>query len=403
MSFMIIAGLLIFIFSRERYYTRKLWFHETLVEEMPFDSIMLDTEGRYQIISSGSIKDPKKRKWMIGKTDMDYWVYQRKDPEPGKKRLEMFKKAVEKRETQSIEETMLDKEGQERVHLRMVKPIFDKTTGKHLASMGFSYELTAIKQKERELDTLNKELQRSNEDLDNFAHVASHDLRTPLRSITSFLQLFVRKNQARFDDTDREYVQFIANASKQMDNLIKSLLSYSSIDRQKVIPKPINLNRTLNSVQLSLGSVIQERCATIEVSPLPTILVQDFLMLQLFQNLIGNALKYNKSDHPTVEVFVVEDKENAYTFAVRDNGIGIPAQYKETVFKIFHRLHRAEEYEGTGIGLAACKRIVDLCDGKIWFESSDSGTTFYFTLPACVVVEKPEKQRVVERGSLVLV
>ena len=149
----IIAILLIFIAFRERYYTPKLWFHETLIQEMPFDSIMMDNKWRFRIISGGAIKDPIKRRWLIGKTDMDYWIHHRKDPAPGKKRLEMFYRALEKRCVQFIEETMLDKEGQEKVHLRMVKPIFDRK-GKHVASIGFSYELTAIKQKERELATL---------------------------------------------------------------------------------------------------------------------------------------------------------------------------------------------------------------------------------------------------------
>jgi signal transduction histidine kinase len=385
----IIAVLVVFIIARERYYRQKLWLHETFVEQMPFDSIMFDNKGRYRIISSGAIKDPKVRRWLVGKTDIDYWTYRRKDPEPGKKRLEMIKKAVETKETQSIEEDLLDREGNERVHLRMVRPIFD-SKGKHLATLGFSYELTAIKQKERELNEINKVLKRSNEDLDNFAHVASHDLRTPLRSITSFLQLFVRKNQARFDDTDREYVKFISHGAKQMDSLIQSLLGYATIDRHKVLPKTVHLNKTLDSVQLGMASLINDRHVYIEVSPLPTLVVHDFLMIQLFQNLIGNGIKYNKNVSPRIEVFVVNNNESTITYAVRDNGIGISEQYKDTVFKIFQRLHRIEEYEGSGIGLAACKRIVDLYGGKIWFESSEKGTTFFLTLPACPVVEKTE-------------
>jgi signal transduction histidine kinase len=395
MAFIIIF-LLLFIVFRERYYTQKLWFHETLVEETPFDSIMMDEKWRFRIISSGSIKDPVKRRWLIGKTDMDYWVHHRKNPEPAKKRMEVFKRALANRKEEAIEETMLDREGNEKVHLRMVKPIFD-ANGRHRASIGFSYELTAIKQKERELAALNKELERSNEDLDNFAHVASHDLRTPLRSINSFLQLYVRKNRAHFDDTDKEYIQFISNSARQMDNLINSLLSYSSIERQKIEPKPVNLNKILDSIILNLSSLSQERQAEIIVSPLPTIIVQDFLMVQLFQNLVGNGIKYNRQPAPTVEVFAVEN-DGLFTFAVRDNGIGIPAQYKDTVFKIFHRLHGNGEFEGTGIGLAACKRITDLCDGKIWFESDENGTTFYFTLPKCTVIEKPNFQEIKENN-----
>jgi signal transduction histidine kinase len=382
----IIFILLVFIVFREQYFRKKLWYHETLIQEMPFDSIIMDNKWRFRIISAGAIKDPVKRRWLIGKTDMDYWVLHRKDPAPGQKRMEVFKRALEKRAIESIEETMLDRYGDERTHLRMVKPIFD-AKGRHLATIGFSYELTEIKQKERELVALNKDLKRSNEDLDNFAHVASHDLRTPLRGINSFLQLYIRKNRAHFDETDREYIQYISNGAKQMDNLIQSLLSYSGIDRQKIAPKNVNLNKTINSVILNLSSLIIERNAEIIVANLPTIVVQDFLMLQLFQNLIANGIKYNKSAIPTINIFTIEEN-NALTYVVRDNGIGISAQYKDTVFKIFHRLHSNEEYEGTGIGLAACKRIIELFDGQIWFESDGKGTCFYFTLPNCPVVEK---------------
>ena len=223
-----------------------------------------------------------------------------------------------------------------------------------------------------------------------------------MRSINSFLQLYVRKNRAQFDDTDKEYIKFISDSARQMDNLINSLLSYSSIDRQTIEPKQINLNKTLNSVKLNLSGAINEQQAEIHISPLPTIIVQDFLMIQLFQNLIGNGIKYNKNKTPTVEVFTIINN-GVLTFAIRDNGIGIPPKYKETVFKIFHRLHGNTEYEGTGIGLAACKRIIELCNGKIWFESSNMGTTFYFTLPNCSVVEKPDLKKKIKEEYLVTI
>ncbi len=200
----IVAALLLFIVWREIYFTRKQWYYETLINEIPFDSIMMDEEWRLRIISGSAVKDPKKRQWMIGKTEMDYWIHQRKDPESGKKRLELF-----------------------------------------------------------------------------------------------------------------------------------------------------------------------------------------YRMVQFFQNLIGNGIKYNKSERPTVKVSIQESKDEL-VYVIRDNGIGISAQYKQTVFKIFHRLHGIGEYEGSGIGLAACKRIVELYGGKIWFESDETGTTFYFTLPKCELNEKPK-------------
>jgi signal transduction histidine kinase len=382
----VIAALLVFIIVRERYFARKLWYHETLVNEIPFDSIMMDEHWRFRLVSGSAVKDPVMRKWLIGKTEEDYWVHKRKDPEPAKKRLELFQRALERRSFESLEETMIDKNGQERVYLRMVKPIFDDK-GKHKASVGFTYELTAIKQKERELEAVNSELKRSNEDLDNFAHVASHDLKTPLRSIASFIQLYQRKNQARFDETDKEYIKFISNSARQMDGLINSLLTYSSINSKKDEPSPTNLNKVLNTVSFNLSSLIRERQAEMSISELPSILTHDFLMVQLFQNLIGNGIKYNRSENPKIEVFMAQ-KEDNLTYAVKDNGIGISPQYKETVFKIFHRLHGVSEFEGSGIGLAACKRIIEFYGGKIWFESDENGSVFYFTLPDCPIIEK---------------
>jgi signal transduction histidine kinase len=384
----VILALLIFIFCREIYFRKKLWYHETFVNELPFDSIMMDEKWRFRIISGSAVKDPVKRRWMIGKTEMDYWVKQRKDLEIGKKRLAMFEKALNERQLVSLEETMTDKNGEERVYLRMIKPVFNTKNGHHIGLVGFTYELTAIKQKERELEELNKELLRSNEDLNNFAHVASHDLKTPLRSIVSFIQLYERKNRSRFDDTDKEYIKFISNSATQMNSLINSLLSYSSIQAQKEDAKPVNLDKILDSVQSNFRSIIIERQVDLKISPMPTIMAHDFLMLQLFQNLIGNGIKYNKSASPTIETFILEDK-NGITFCVRDNGIGIPAEYQERVFKVFQRLHGVGNFEGTGIGLAACKRIIELYEGKIWFESTVGvGTTFYFKLPTCTVIEQ---------------
>jgi two-component system, chemotaxis family, sensor kinase Cph1 len=235
-----------------------------------------------------------------------------------------------------------------------------------------------------------------NQPIDNFAHVASHDLKTPLRSIASFIHLYERKNRNRFDDTDKEYLKFISNSAKQMDNLINSLLSYSSIDSKKDDPISVNLNKTLNTVQLNLSSLVRDRQAEIDISPMPSILTHDFLMVQLFQNLVGNGIKYNQCETPKIEVFTFE-KNNELVFAVRDNGIGIPPQYRETVFKIFHRLHGIGQFEGSGIGLAACKRIVEFYGGTIWFESEDVGTTFYLTLPKCMVVEKPKMLQNLEK------
>ena len=385
METLLIIVLIAFVW-REKYHAQKNWYYKALVNEIPFDSVLLDNKWRFRIISRNAVKDPKRRQWMIGKTEMDYWVYQRSDPEKGQLRKEMFLKALENRKTESIEERLIDKDGNERIFLRLFTPLFN-TKGKHLGSVGFSYELTEIKQKEHELELLNIEMKRSNEDLDSFAHVASHDLKTPLRTIISFLQLYQRKNHTKFDDTDKEYLDFVANGAQQMNKLINSLLDYSRIGKQKVGVQIVNLDRIMESIKLNLACLTKDSNVQITWDSLPNIIAHDFLMIQLFQNIIGNGIKYNKSDMPAVDVFT-KWVDNELVYAVRDNGIGIPTEYKDTVFKVFQRLHKSNEYEGSGIGLAACRRIVELYGGKIWFESEcGKGTIFYFTLPCEMVKE----------------
>ena len=386
MGILVIIVLLIVLLWREKYHAKQVWYYKALINEIPFDSVLLDNKWRFRIISRNAVSDSKRRKWMIGKTEMDYWVYQKSDPEKGQLRKEMFYKALKSRKTESIEERIVDKDGNEKVFLRLFTPLFNRK-GKHLGAVGFSYELTQIKQKEHELELLNNELKRSNEDLDSFAHVASHDLKTPLRTIISFLQLFERKNYKKLDNTDREYLDFVANGAKQMNRLINSLLDYSGIGKQKEGVQVVNLNRILESVKLNLACLGKDCHLQIKWDAMPSIIAHDFLMLQLFQNLIGNGIKYNKNNTPTVEIFTkwVNDE---MVYAVRDNGIGISKEYQETVFKVFQRLHKSNEYEGSGIGLAACRRIVKLYGGKIWFESEvGKGTTFYFTLPCEMVKE----------------
>jgi signal transduction histidine kinase len=241
-----------------------------------------------------------------------------------------------------------------------------------------------VQEKETQLEDYAVKLERSNKELTEFAYIVSHDLKAPLRNIGSFTQLLDRKNGKNFDDRDREYMNYVLTSVKQASTLIDDLLNYSKLDKDIGDPTSVNLNRIMERVQLTLESHLRERHARLVYRNLPHIQAHSSLMLMLFQNLILNGIKYNESAEPIVEIGVSGVGERVL-FWVRDNGIGIPPQYQQEVFKMFRRLHTAQAYEGTGIGLAFCKRIVATYGGDMWLESTvGEGTIFFFTLPRTV-------------------
>jgi two-component system, NtrC family, sensor kinase len=231
-------------------------------------------------------------------------------------------------------------------------------------------------------------LEKSNKELTDFAHIASHDLKAPIRGIMSFSQLFERRNAAKFDDVDREYFNFIKSNAKQSARLIDDVLSYSKIDKNLGEPENIDLNTCLYMIELTLKNLMQDKKAEIIFQYLPTLRGHSSLINQLFRNLIANGIKYNESTTPTVIITCKENKHGHLVYAIKDNGIGIAPENKELVFAMFRRLHTQAEYEGSGIGLAFCSRIVDTYGGQIWIESEEgNGTTFFFTLPKATVVK----------------
>ena len=230
-----------------------------------------------------------------------------------------------------------------------------------------------------------QKLFKSNEELTDFAHIASHDLRAPIRNIGSFTQLLERRISPQLDARSQEYLEFIKTNVRQSTKLIEDLLNYSKIDKNIGEAQPVDLNDVLYLVNNNLQSFITEKKANIIAKDLPILNGHTSLFVQLFQNLINNGLKYNQSETPTVTVST-EKQNNDLIFKIADNGIGISPQYKEQIFSMFRRLHSAAEYEGSGIGLAFCQRIVATYGGRIWFESIEGqGTTFIFTLPVAIV------------------
>jgi len=237
-------------------------------------------------------------------------------------------------------------------------------------------EIEAIKARAQELEAKNKEMEQ-------FAYVASHDLREPLRTVQSYVSLLERKLKGQLDEQTQQYIGYVKEASSRMTHLITGLLEYSQLGRD-MTQKQINCKCLLEEVKLDLASSIAAKKASIEFGPLPVKIVGYELELRLlFQNLISNAIKFGKKEVPPQVKVSGKALPDGWQFEITDNGIGVSAEYQDKIFDIFERLHHQSEFEGTGIGLANCKKIVDMHLGRIWLESElGKGTTFYFTIKA---------------------
>ncbi len=253
--------------------------------------------------------------------------------------------------------------------------------GQPLRMAGMNHDISDRKQAEQQLQQLNTELLRSNQELGRFAYVASHDLQEPLRKIRNFTELLANRYQGELDATGDRYIRYITDGAIRMQGLISDLLSYSRVGRIAPNIQVINLEATLQQVISDLGILIKDSHAKITAGTLPTVSADPTQMKQLLQNLIANAIKYCRADVPTVRIWATQADET-WTISIQDNGIGIDPQFSERIFIIFQRLHHQDEYSGTGIGLAICKKIVERHGGKIWVDSQEGqGSIFSFTLP----------------------
>ncbi len=232
-----------------------------------------------------------------------------------------------------------------------------------------------------ELRDLINELKISNRELEQFAYVASHDLQEPLRMVSSFTQLLEKRYKGRLDDDADDYIGFIVEGAKRMKDLIDDLLIYSRLKTENRPFEIVIMEVALDDVLINLKAPIKEENANITYDNLPSIDCDPIQMHQLLQNLITNAIKFHGEESPQIHISASQ-LENEWLFSVSDNGIGIDPRHHEQIFSIFKRLHTRKEYEGTGIGLSICKRIVEKHGGHIWVESElGKGTTFYFTMP----------------------
>jgi len=243
-------------------------------------------------------------------------------------------------------------------------------------------DISMRKAAEKHLAEMVRDLKRSNDELGQFAYVASHDLQEPLRMVASYTQLLAKRYKGRLDSDADEFIDYAVDGSNRMQRLIQDLLAYSRAGAAVKVLHEISSESALKEALTNLQATIGESGAVVTHDVLPTITTDDTQLAQLFQNLVGNAIKYRSAEVPRVHVSATKNSGKEWVFSVRDNGLGIDSQYFEKIFILFQRLHGQKNFRGTGIGLAICKKILDRLGGRIWVESQPKmGSTFYFALP----------------------
>jgi PAS domain S-box-containing protein len=271
-------------------------------------------------------------------------------------------------------------------------PLFDNEK-KVFGAVTILKNVTEVKQAADALDRYSQELARSNSELEHFAHIASHDLKEPLRAISNYVSLLSRTYRDHADEAARKYMEFISDGSKRMLALINDLLEFSKVGHQDLCTEKVDCNVIFDEVISNLGESLVESGGKCTRSDLPSFVFDPYQITQLLQNLVSNALKFRSESPSRIHVSATLEGDY-YRFAVQDNGIGIAPEYREKIFVLFQRLHSNTTHSGTGIGLAICKKIVERNGGKIWFESLvGEGTTFYFTIPRRMGSEMTSDER----------
>lgn len=352
-------------------------FNDSVLLNIPADVAVFDKDHNYLFINSRGIANVELRNWMIGKNDFDYCAFKGIDTTLAKIRRAYFNKAKEtKQQVDWIDEM---KRPDKTVYLyRRFSPFY--VENKFVYMIGYGIDVTELKETQHQLERQNKTLVEKNQELERFTHVASHDLQEPLLSLISYSKLLEDEYSDVLDDEGKLFVQFINKSATRMRTLISGLMEYTRINRKESVVFS-DLNLLLEEVQDDLTERINNYNAIINVKELPKINCYPTFVRILFQNLISNAIKFTNKDSIPIINISCKERNSDWLFLVEDNGIGINFKDIEEIFLIFKRLHNEKTYSGSGIGLAHCKKIVEIHNGEIWVESVvGKGSIFNFTI-----------------------
>lgn len=358
--------------AHERYLLR------TLMDNIPDLIYFKDRDSRFTLINRAQaatlgVADPADA---LGKCDHDFFPKELADGFRADEQRIMETGEPLLSKTEVIESAL---HGGQRWLSAIKMPIFQD--GEIIGIVGVSRDITERVWADLELKKAAEELSRSNEDLQQFAYVASHDLQEPLRMVASYTQLLQRRYRGRLDADADEFIQFAVDGATRMQGLINDLLQYSRVGTRGAAFEPMKLDAAVDRATANLKTLIEETGARLVREPLPVVEADPSQMAQLMQNLIGNAIKFRGERTPEVHISA-EQSGDEWVISVRDNGIGIDPQYAERIFIIFQRLHTKAEYPGSGIGLSICKKIVNRHGGRVWVEpATGGGSVFRFTLP----------------------
>jgi PAS domain S-box-containing protein len=350
-------------------------FFRSMVDHVPIGISRTDLSGRFVFVNEEFCKMfGTSAEDLLGKTPDDV-VPQFATDKSGSINRRVLEQA---RPEERIERLMLGDREQFMKVIRM--PVKDDQQ-QVIGMQAVWLDVTELQQAQNRLERYAQNLERSNVDLQQFAYVASHDLQEPLRAVSSYCQLIEKNYSNQLDERALRWLQFVVNGARRMQTLVRDLLTYARVDNKAESWITVDSDAVCKLAVENLSQAIKEAGAEVTISKLPIVWADGTQLEALFQNLIGNAVKFRGERPPRVTI-TAQRVEQEWRFAVRDNGIGIKPEFHERVFEIFKRLESQDRYSGTGIGLAICKRIVERYGGRIWVESQlGQGSTFFFTLP----------------------
>lgn len=345
--------------------------YTSLADAIPHIIVKIHPEGRVEYFNQ------RWYKYSGFKSDVDWQLVIH--PQDRRKFL-MFWRCLHRDHLYTSQIELRLRDSQDGIHRwHLIRAVAETKNGEITNWICTCTDIDDIKKGQEAYRILSTELNRSNKELEEFAYIASHDLKEPLNVVSSFVWLLEKRLQLKLEDKEKEYLKFIKQGINQAQTLIKGVLEYSLVAQKRSV-EMVDLSSVLEEVFINLKFFIEKAAAKITYDPMPKIMINHSEMIQLFQNLVANALKY-KSEKPLVIHISNYFKNDMWFFSIKDNGIGIDPQFKERIFDMFQRLHAPSEYSGTGIGLAICKKIVEHYGGKIWVESKvNEGATFYFSI-----------------------